>query len=97
MFYARSFQPADSTSRSAWEAARRARITKPRFIEIEIADIMIMVHRDHTEATFLQSYRSDAFRDQVAKQIELIWEQEKWKIRSERLVEAEAIPKVIER
>ncbi len=96
-FYARTFQPANAASRSQWEAARRDRITKPRFIEVELAEIMIMVHRDYTEATFLQSYRSDTYRDRVTKQVELIWEQEQWKIRSERTVDKEALPRTIDR
>jgi ketosteroid isomerase-like protein len=94
-FYARSFQPPKATSRTAWEAARRERISKPRFIEVEVANIVIVVYRDHTAATFLQTYQSDTFRDRVAKRVELIWEQGngrfEWKIRDERVVEAEPV------
>lgn len=82
--YSREFKP-QGTSRAAWEAQRRERLTAPSFIKVSISRLEITRVRDNlVEANFFQSYRSDRFSDSVQKTFELIWEDGSWKILSER-------------
>lgn len=78
--YSRDFQP-NGSSRRAWEALRRERLSAPRFIKVSISQFdMVRVQDNLVEATFFQNYRSDRFSDSVQKVFELIWEGGSWKI-----------------
>ena len=84
--YAATFRPAQGIDRSSWEAERRRRLTIPSFVEVSLDRIQVDDTRPDRMATrFWQSYRSDAFSDQVYK--ELIWIEEdgRWKIQEERV------------
>ncbi|MCP4202547.1 MAG: TIGR02266 family protein, partial [bacterium] len=72
--YSRSYRPA-SSSRAAWEALRRERLTAPEFVKVSISRLdMVRVRDDLVEATFFQNYRSSDFSDSVQKVVELVWE-----------------------
>ena len=81
--YASAFRP-DGMSREAWERQRRERLTAPWFIEVGIDELDIAV-LGATEATakFVQTYRSDRFRDQVRKTLRLVFEGGEWRILEE--------------
>ena len=84
-FYAPAFRPED-LERGAWEDQRRARISSPSFIQVRLKGVNVLVQpgRDAAppaaRATFLQSYRSDSFKDTVLKTLELVRESGRWHI-----------------
>ena len=83
--YSRRFQPPWSLSRDAWEAQRTERISKPDFIQVDISALEIeLLAPDHALVTFDQAYRSDNFRDAMRKTLELVHEDDGWKILAER-------------
>lgn len=83
--YAAEFKP-DGMSRDAWEKQRLDRISKPKVIEVALSDINISVEDDsHATASFTQNYRSDNYRDQVEKTLQLIDQSGHWLIAEERV------------
>lgn len=86
-FYDAAFDPPGRLGRAAWEQQRRARLLKPRFIEVELSDAAVSADDETTvSVTFTQRYRSDTFDDQVRKRMQLEWSQGRWKIVDERTV-----------
>lgn len=82
--YASGFRPPDGLSRAAWEARRRDRLSRPRFIEVTLAAIetrLLGPRRAWIE--FDQSYRSDRFVDRVTKRLELVSQEGQWRIQHE--------------
>lgn len=82
-FYADRFSPGDGTSRAAWAAARRQRLTAPRFIRIDLEDPRFEGDSDRGVVTFRQSYRSDTFSDLVDKRLSLEAVDGSWQIVAE--------------
>lgn len=84
-FYAPDFRPDGGATRETWAAQRRDRLTRPRFIEVEIEDVQVLEADGRRPSTvFRQSYTSDTFSDQVTKS--LTWRQVngRWLIVAER-------------
>ena len=83
-FYSQDFRPAENLSRSEWQSQRRERILAPRFIEVEITDLDVEP-RDGRRARvrFHQTYRSGSFQDVGLKVLELVLEDQQWKISEE--------------
>ena len=80
-FYAKSFSPADGTSRSKWASVRGERLRKPRFIRIDIDDAKVDFQGDErVRVTFLQSYQSDTYGDRVRKVLVMAMQGSEWKI-----------------
>ncbi|MFP5506104.1 MAG: tetratricopeptide repeat protein [Gammaproteobacteria bacterium] len=71
---------ADGLSRDAWVAQRRARITAPPRIEIELSDMKIAQQGNTATATFRQAYRSDRHRSTVIKTLTLALQGGEWRI-----------------
>ena len=87
-FYATSFTPADGTSRTEWASVRGLRLTKPRFIRIDIDDARVDVQgEDRVQVTFFQSYQSDTYGDRVRKVLLMTMEDSQWKIVGEVTIE----------
>jgi len=85
-FYGEEFQPPKGTSRERWEAGRRERLQTPEFIEIGIdAFELNWSTSERAEVRFEQSYRSNTFRDRVAKMLELVLIEGEWKISKEEV------------
>ena len=83
--YAADFKP-DGMSRDAWEKQRFDRISKPKVIEVGLSDINVSVEDDaHATASFTQNYRSDSYRDQVEKTLQLVSQSGRWLIAGERV------------
>ncbi len=83
-YYSADFTPNGSLSRSAWMKQRRVRLKRPKFINVSLTDIAVqLVDARSTRINFIQSYRSNTYRDRVKKQLEMQKEQGKWKIISE--------------
>jgi sugar lactone lactonase YvrE len=86
-FYAAAFQPAGGMSRSAWEQQRHERLTRPRSVQVSLAEIDLrLVDEDRAEVAFVQTYRSNLFSDKVDKILTLERDPLGWKIHSERVV-----------
>lgn len=86
-YYASSYDPGD-LSRDEWEFERRTRISGPEFIRIRVTGISVLpLAGDEAgrsaRATFVQSYRSDTYRDTVFKTLDLIREEDRWRIVNE--------------
>ena len=77
--YASDFT-ADGMTRANWEAQRRARITAPKSIEVQISDLKIEQQGDTASATFRQAYRSDRLNSTVPKTLKLALQNGQWRI-----------------
>lgn len=85
-FYAEDFAPAENASREEWERGRRQRVAAPGFIEVEIdRSTLRVVENGPREASviFVQRYRSDRYRDEVEKTLDLVKVAGDWRIRRE--------------
>lgn len=67
-------------TRDSWEAQRRARITAPRQIDVQISDLKIVQDNDTASATFRQTYRSDRLKSTVTKTLKLVQKNGQWRI-----------------
>ncbi len=84
-FYGKDFTPPKKLSRAAWEAQRKLRLAKPRFIKIKISNLKItMLGDDHAQANFRQGYQSDTYRDEVNKALILKMVDKQWLITQEQ-------------
>lgn len=74
---------ASGMTRSSWEAQRRARITGPKSIEVNISDLQIAQQGDAATATFSQEYTSNLLKSTVIKTLKLALQNGEWRIVSE--------------
>lgn len=85
-FYSLDFRPSDGLRREAWEAQRRERVGRRRPISVILRDPAVSLSgAEAAQVTFLQSYESDTYRDQVKKTLALVLEGGEWKIVEERV------------
>ena len=85
-FYARDFSPSRGLSGPQWRRQRRDRITKPRFINVEVRNLQVISSGSGTAQTrFVQEYRSESLKNSVSKI--LVWRRYggEWKISAERV------------
>ncbi len=86
-FYTSDFVPSSNLSRATWEAARRRRISKPRTISIGVNEPQVeLIDSTQARVTFLQTYSSNLFRDQVRKMLQLHKQGNHWRIHTERVI-----------
>lgn len=81
--YSTKFTPIGKVakSRSVWESERRRIIGKPGQIQVQIADLkIIMLTENRAQATFLQNYQSKNYKDSVKKTLSFEREKNQWKI-----------------
>ena len=72
--YSATFVPAKGVSHQAWIAQRKARIAGATKIDVDLADIKIVIlDQKRASTTFRQSYRSSSYQDLVQKTLE--WEE----------------------
>jgi tetratricopeptide (TPR) repeat protein len=71
---------ADGMSRNSWEAQRRASITGPKHIDVQLSELKIDLRGDTASATFRQSYRSDRLESTVTKTLKLALQNGQWRI-----------------
>jgi len=84
--YSTSFKPDDGTSRSAWSAARRERVTAPRRIKVEVLGAIVeMTSATEAKVTFRQAYNSDSLQTRSRKTLTLVKEGSAWLITRERV------------
>ena len=84
--YSKSFKPEDGTSRSAWSAARRERVSAPRRIKVEVLGASVeMTSATEAKVTFRQAYDSDSLQTRSRKTLTLAKEGTAWLITRERV------------
>lgn len=82
--YSDAFALPDELDRRTWEAQRRLRIQKPESIRVELGAVeLLSFAADSATLRFNQSYVTESYSDRVSKTLELVWENEGWKIASE--------------
>ncbi len=86
-FYTEEFVPSPHMSRATWEATRRRRIERPRTISVSVEEPRInFVDSTDAHVTFVQTYRSDVYRDQVRKKLQLRKQGDQWQIYQEQVI-----------
>ena len=84
-FYAREFQPPAGQVREEWQAQRRLRIERPSTIDLTLGPVEILASEaDRVSLGFEQLYTADSYSDRVWKVLDLVWEDDRWKIARER-------------
>jgi len=84
--YATDFKTPDGESRSNWEAQRKARIAKPRKIQVDVeAPKVVFQESGRVTVTFRQHYRSDALNVTSNKTLVMVKSGDKWLIQQERV------------
>ena len=84
--YSKSFKPEDGTSRAAWSAARRDRVSAPRRIIVEVlSDTVEMTSATEAKVTFRQAYDPDSLQTSSRRTLTLVKEGSGWLITRERV------------
>jgi len=84
-FYAADFKTPDGETRAAWEAVRRERIGKPKYIHIGIRNMAIkFIDSNHATVKFRQSYRASHLKTSGNKTLLMVKSGDKWLIQEER-------------
>ena len=83
--YAPDFRTPKGEPRAAWEAERRARIAKPRKIQVRLESPKVTFEDDtRARVTFVQHYNSDVFNAINTKVLVMRKSGEKWLIQQEQ-------------
>ena len=84
--YAPGFKVPGGASREAWEAERKARIAKPRQIEVRIeAPKVTFNEANRATVTFRQHYRSNTLKVSSKKTLVLVRSGDQWLIQEEQV------------
>jgi tetratricopeptide (TPR) repeat protein len=84
-FYADDFKTAGGEARAVWEAARKDRISKPKYIRVSVGNITTQfVDSDHVTVKFRQTYRSSHLKSSGNKTLLMEKVGGKWLIQEER-------------
>src|SRR5688500_11821284 len=85
-FYAPDFQTPKGMSRSAWEAERKARIAKPRKIDVDVNSPRVKFESGNRAiVSFRQHYKSGAMDVTSNKTLVMLKQGDKWLIQQERV------------
>lgn len=83
-FYSEAFKTPRGQDRAAWETERKARVTRPEFIKIDIDRIKIDIKGNTAKVRFQQRYESNIVKDKGRKTLVLTKQGDSWKIVEER-------------
>jgi tetratricopeptide (TPR) repeat protein len=84
--YATDFQTPKGENRGAWEARRKARVAKPRKIEVAIESPKVtFTEANRVTVTFRQRYQSGGLKVANTKTLVMVKAGEKWLIQQERV------------
>jgi tetratricopeptide (TPR) repeat protein len=84
-YYAKDFKTPGGEPRAAWEKTRRARITAPKSISVNVASPKVtMKGADQATVTFRQNYRSDVLKANSQKTLILVKSDGRWQIVEEK-------------
>lgn len=85
--YGSNFQPQDNKTRSEWEKGRRARLSQPSRITLQLSQPAIsFLDSDLAMVKFVQDYRSDTYQDTVRKTLLMEREAGAWRIVREQSI-----------
>ena len=85
-FYAPNFQTPGGEPRADWEAARKARIAKPKKIDVHVESPKVKFDdKNRVAVTFRQSYRSANLKVASTKTLILVKTGDRWLIQQERI------------
>ncbi|MBF0460517.1 MAG: tetratricopeptide repeat protein [Magnetococcales bacterium] len=80
-FYSETYTPEKFPNREAWKQQRRLAISAAGAIKVKVANMKVTVtDASHAQVTFMQSYWSRRYQDQVSKTLVLQKEGAAWKI-----------------
>lgn len=83
-FYADDFKTPSGEPRAAWEAARKERLTTPKFIHVDVKVLSIkQIDDNHASVRFHQSYRSSQLKSSNTKTMLLVRSGGKWLIQED--------------
>jgi tetratricopeptide (TPR) repeat protein len=84
--YAPDFKTPKGESRAAWESQRKARIAKPRHIQVNIDSPKVtFTDAGRVTVTFRQHYRSDSLKTSSTKTLVMVRTGDRWLIQQERI------------
>jgi len=84
--YATDFKTPKGESRGNWEAQRKARIAKPRKIQVDVdSPKVVFSDSGRVTVTFRQHYRSDALNVSSTKTLVMVKAGDRWLIQQERV------------
>ncbi len=84
--YASDFQTPNGEPRKAWESQRKARIAKPRKIQVLIeSPKVVFTENNRVRVTFRQNYRSDTLNSSSTKTLVMVKAGDKWLIQQEKV------------
>lgn len=79
--YSDKFQPQQFSSREAWVANRKPRVTRPDMIAVKVSDIRVKpLPQDRAEVTFRQRYEAGSTKLNSVKTLVWVKESDGWKI-----------------
>ena len=83
-YYSDTYSPSDMT-RQAWAAQRRERILRPKWIRVNLTNVMLKAQQgQQLTITLEQEYRADNYRDVTRKEFVLEQTSGEWRIIKER-------------
>ncbi len=84
-FYANDFVPSDNLTRNDWQALREKRLSKPKFINVDVTRPTVKLHgNEYAQVNFSQSYQSDTYKDKTNKILLMKKVSNKWLIVEEK-------------
>lgn len=84
-FYAPEFKTPNGESRAAWEKRRKERISKPKWIKVEIANAKVeIIDTTHANISFRQTYNASHFKSVNNKTLVWVKTAGGWKIAGEQ-------------
>lgn len=84
--YSTDFRTPNGEARSDWEAQRKARIAKPRKIQVDVESPKVVFNDSgRVTVTFRQLYRSDALSVSSNKTLVMVKSGDRWLIQSEKV------------
>jgi tetratricopeptide (TPR) repeat protein len=84
-FYAADFRVPGGASRAAWEATRKERVGKPKFIRVGISKAVVKFSdNDHASVRFYQSYQASHLKTSGNKTLLMVKSGDNWLIQEER-------------
>ncbi|MDR2678616.1 MAG: tetratricopeptide repeat protein [Zoogloeaceae bacterium] len=83
--YAPNFRTPRGIGRKQWEAERRDRISRPKWIKVELSDVQVKAEGDMARVFFRQSYRASNFKGDSRKTLAFVRVDNRWLILDEDL------------
>jgi len=85
-YYAMDFKTPNGEPRASWEAQRKARIAKPRKIQVDVESPKVVFNDSgRVTVTFRQRYRSDDLNISSSKTLVMVKTGDRWLIQQERV------------